>query len=374
MLRAQLLSQVEQVRSTVERGLSEADTRRALPKATVDALRSSGLFGLKVPDALGGSEAAPDVQVDVIEALSEIDGSTGWCVMIGSSSAALLGAFLPEAGVAQVFEGRIPLVAGVPLPRGSAQRSGSTYRLSGRWPFASGILHADWVVAGAMVEPVGGAPAEARVFAVPQTAVEIHDTWHVVGLRGTGSCDFSIAGVEVPEERSFALADLLSGRPQRGGQIFRMGMPGFVALESAAFALGVARRALREAAAGAAQKLRQFSAQPTAERGAFQRDLAHADLVRRAARALVVEVNGAACRGDVQAASDAGLQADLRAAATYATDVAREAVAFAFRAAGTEALFDGSAVQRCLRDVHAGAQHAVVDSAAYEGYAASLLT
>jgi alkylation response protein AidB-like acyl-CoA dehydrogenase len=367
-----LLDAVQRVRSVVAAGAEEGERIATLPRATVAALHDSGLLALKLPAALDGAEADPATQIDVIEALSAIDASAGWCLMVGATTLALPAVFLADDAVATIFDGgRHPLAAGCYMPTGHALAQSGGYRVTGRWAFASGIRHAAWVSGTARVIRDGTPVPERRAFVVRVGDVEVHDTWQVAGLRGTGSCDFSVTDLFVPASFTW---DMERSAPRRGGALYRLGLPGFVANEHAAFALGVARRALDEIAGLSASKSRGLKPALLASRPAFQRFLGEADLRLRAARALAVEVNEAAwatvSAGDPLTARQ---HAELRSAAVLATDVGLGVVTGAFRYAGGSALYDTSLLQRCLRDLQSGAQHFMVSDSAYEGFGQFLL-
>ena len=367
-----LLDAVDQVRHVVSAGADEAERLRTLPQATVAALRDTGLLGLKLPAVLGGAEADPVTQLQVIEALSAIDASAGWCLMVGATTVAMPGVFLDDEAVARVFPaGTRPLAAGCYMPTGRAVAEPGGFRVTGRWAFASGIRHAAWVSGTAWVVRDGAQTDERRVFVVPVSDVEIHDTWHVAGLRGTGSCDFSVKDHFVPDAFTW---DMERAQPRRGGPLYRLGMPAFVSNEHAAFALGVARRALDTVSALAATKSRGVKPSPLAARPTFQAFVAEATLRLRAARALALELNEAAW-STVSAGErlTARRHAELRSSAVLATEVALEVTSRAFRYAGGSALYDASVLQRCLRDLGAGAQHFMVSDSAYEGLGRLLL-
>ena len=368
-----LMQAVEDVRPVLEAAAPEGEATGTLPKASADALYESGLFRLKLPHVLGGAEADLVTQLDVLEAVSEIEPSAGWCLMIGAASLGGVGAFLEDDAIEEIFAGgKPPRTAGVFAPYGTAVPTDGGYLVTGRWSFASGIRHSEWISAGARVltdEP--GHPAQVRV-TVRTSDVKIHDNWHVMGLRGTGSCDFSVEDLFVPT--SFAY-DVSLTEPLRGGPLYRLGRPAFVTNEHSAFALGVARRAL-DAIIGVGQsKTRGYvSVNPLAQRAAFQRMLSESDLKLRATRALNVEILERAwqvvCDGQTPPPA---LQAEMRSCATYSTDVALDVVTQAFRFAGGAALFDSSILQRCLRDLNAGAQHQMVSDAAYENHGQFML-
>ena len=309
-----LMDAVEEVGGVLEAGREEAEKTGTLPRASVEALEESGLLRLKLPRVLGGAEADLITQLDVLEAVSRIDSAAGWCLMIGAASVGSLAAFLPDDAIQEVFaDGKPPRAAGVFSPFGTAVPVNGGYQVSGWWRFGSGILHSQWVAAGArVVAEEDGHPDQVRVV-VPTSDLEIHDNWQVMGLRGTGSCDFSADNLFVPARFAW---DVSSAEPKRGGGLYRMGRPGFVTNEHSAFALGVARRALDVVAEEAASKIRGYNSEnPLTRRPVFQRALGECDLRLRAARALNVETLEeawqAASRGeDAQRSSaspDAGL-------------------------------------------------------------------
>ena len=368
-----LLDAVGEVRPVLEASAQEGEETATLPKASADALYESGLFRLKLPHVLGGAEADLVTQLDVLEAVSEIEPSAGWCLMIGAASLGGVGAFLADDAIEEIFaNGNPPKSAGVFAPFGTAVPTDGGYLVSGRWSFASGIRHSQWISAGArVVTEESGYPAQVRA-TMRTSDVNIHDNWQVMGLRGTGSCDFSVKDLFVPT--SFAY-DVSLTEPLRGGALYRLGRPAFVTNEHAAFALGVARRALDAILEVGRSKTRGYvPVNAMAQRSVFQRMLSESDLKLRAARALNVEILEHAwqvvCGGSTPAPA---LQAELRSCATYSTDVAVEVVTQAFRFAGGAALFDSSVLQGCLRDINAGAQHQMVSDAAYENHGQFML-
>ena len=368
-----LMAAVDSVRDTLEAGAQEGEETGTLPRSSVDALYASGLLRLKLPHVLGGAEADLVTQLDVLEAVSEIEPSAGWCLMIGAASLGGVGAFLPDDAIAEIFAGgNPPKTCGVFAPFGSAVPTDGGYIVTGRWPFASGVRHSQWISAGTrVVSEDKGHPAQIRA-TIRTSDGRIHDNWQVMGLRGTGSCDFSVKDLFVPEKFAY---DVSATEPARGGGLYRLGRPGFVTNEHSAFALGVGRKALNAIIEVGASKTRGYtSVNPLARRAAFQRMLSESDLRLRAARALNVEILEEAwqvvCCGQTPSNP---LQAEMRSVCAYSTDVAADVVAQAFRFAGGAALFESSVLQRCLRDINAGAQHQMVSDTAYENHGQFLL-
>ncbi|QDV49851.1 Flavin-dependent monooxygenase, oxygenase subunit HsaA [Gimesia fumaroli] len=366
--RKALLAAVESVREIVASRADEAEEKGTLPQATVDALITSGLFTLKLPAVLGGAEADPVTQIEVIEVLSAIDPSTAWCMLNGTTSVSLMAAFLDDKAIAEIFDGgHIPTTANVAMPTGQAVPVDGGYCLSGKWAFASGIRHAQWVTAGVQVVRTSKAPPELRMMAVPVESVQIHDNWHVAGLEATGSCDVSITEHFIPEEFTW---DSLHAKPQRGGPLYRLGLPGFVANEHAAFALGVGRCALDTVIGLANSKRRNYTLSPSTleMRPTFQRAVGECDLKLRAARSLVMEIFtevwATLCANQIPSPRS---HAEMRSVAVFATEVAADVVTQAFRYGGGKAVYRTQCLQRCLlRDINVAAQHLIVSDIAYE--------
>ena len=361
-----LLSKVEQIRETAATGTEEGERAATLPQATVDALDDSGLLRLKLPEALGGMEADPVTQTKVIEAMTYADMAAGWCLMIGATSIGLPAAFLPDDSIHTMFAGgRVPRAAIAFVPGGTATSADNGYVLNGRWSFASGVRHSEWLSLGALIPPThAGEPPEHRLFTVPTSHAVTHDNWHTIGLKGTGSCDVSVAELFVPEGFIF---DAMHGTPHRGGPLYRLGIPGFVANEHAGFAFGVAQKALDTIIAASHEKSRGIPPRKLSARASFQKVVGACDLKLRAARQLVFQLNDEAWH-TVQAgvAPDLRLQTALRSCAAYATEVAVEVVTQAYRFAGGSAVFSSNTLERSLRDINTAAQHLMVSDSAYE--------
>lgn len=366
--RKALLDAVEEVRDVLTAGADQAEEMNTLPRATVDALYESGLLFLKLPAVLGGAEADPLIQLDVLEAVCAIDASAGWCVMIGAASLGRMGAFLPDEAIEQMFAGGLPpKTCGTAAPSGQATAVDGGYLVNGRWSFASGIRHSQWVSAQTRISETGNGSNATKLLNVvfPTSEAEIHDNWHAAGLKGTGSNDFSVKDLFVPRE--FTL-DRGAAEPKRGGAIYRLGMPGFVAVEHAAFAFGLGNTALNAIIELAQSKQRGYNHPVSlAARPTFQRAIGEGGLRLRAARALVVEI-----LEEVWAAVSSGMapdprmQVEMRSSATLATDVAADVITQAFRFGGGAGLYLSSPLQRCLRDINAAAQHLMVSESIYE--------
>jgi alkylation response protein AidB-like acyl-CoA dehydrogenase len=361
--RSELMTLVDGVRDTLADCAEQAERDGFYPERGWRALHDAGLFRLKSPLELGGFEADPMTQLEVIEEVSRIDTSAGWTLFVGAGTLGNLSGWLPDAGLESfLVDGRLPRVSGAAAPTGKATPVPGGYRVTGRWMFASGSAHAERLSGGAIIE--GGHVPPALGFIFQPADVTFHDNWDVYALRGTGSQDISVEDVFVPEEQTFNIF----GPAMRGGALYRMGPLGFIEVEHASFALGTGRRALEEMAELAKTKSRGFAApQGIAARGKFQFDLGHATTKLDAARdhMLAVLEDGWRAAQD-GSANTPEIQLHIRCAAVLATEVALEGCRSMFSYAGAHSLFRGNVVERCLRDMQAGAQHLMVTDAAYE--------
>lgn len=364
-LRENLLTAIDRVRPTLEADAEANDATETLEWSSVEALYREGLLSLKVPRELGGPEVDPLLYLELIDEISYINTSAGWCAFINSTSTALCGAFIPDAGVERIFPGdRMPIASGALIPRGLATPVEGGWRVSGRWPFASGSAHSSWLLAGFRIVRNDEPGPEHMIMACPVEDVQFLNNWQVMGLQGTGSRDFVLTDYFVPEELAF---DLPTTDPRKGGPMFWMGRPGFVTPDHAAFALGVARRALDEIALQAGSYQRGYLASPIGLRGALQHDLGKCDQQLRAARALCREALEDAwefCLREER--PDLERQLRLRGACVYATDVACQVTTTAFRYGGGSAIYNDRVLQRCMRDINAAAQHFMVNTSAYD--------
>src|SRR4051812_17427069 len=171
------------------------DNDRRLPDAVLNALADAGLFRLWLPEALGGPEMSPTDFMAVVEAASALDGSVGWIVANGGGMSRA-GGYLPEGAARDWFADPRALIVAATGALGSAQPVDGGYRVNGRWPFGSGAHHASRFMGLAAVKD-SKSPAPICCYFAPEN-VTVHDTWHVSGLRGTGSCDFEVNDVFVP--------------------------------------------------------------------------------------------------------------------------------------------------------------------------------
>jgi alkylation response protein AidB-like acyl-CoA dehydrogenase len=194
--------------------------------------------------------------------------------------------------------------------------------------------------------------------------VRILDTWHVAGLRGTGSHDMTVDDVVVPAERSVSIVD---DRPRADGPLYAFPVFGLLAIGIAAVALGIARAAIDELVRLARAKTPEGSRRTLAERPAVQVDVAQAEALVGAARAHLDTAIDRAWEAATQRGAIAlEDRARLRLAATHATASAARATDLAYGAGGGSAIYAASPLQRCFRDVHVATQHMMVAPPTWE--------
>ena len=334
----------------IDENAEYADEHGELAPAVVEAFHRDGLFTMWVPEKLGGSELGPLESLDVLAITSYADASAGWVQMASCLSIGTGAAYLGDSAVAEMFTvDRYPVIAGQGTRPGTATPTEGGHLVTGSWSFASGLKHGTHIHTLAIIDATG----EPRIFVVPVEKAELlWDSWDVMGLRGTGSIDYNIDGVFVPEEYShFAFTT----EPKRGGDLYRIGIIAFAEICHSGWAIGVGRRLLDELA----ELTRTKSGRPGAQvdSDAFQRGFAEAEGKYRAARALVYEAWTEASEA-INAGAPLSLRQNtlIRLALGHITASLLDVANFVYLASGTTGLRRGT-IQRLVRDVHAGTQH-----------------
>lgn len=205
---------------------------------------------------------------------------------------------------------------------------------------------------------------DVRLMLAPASEVLIHDTWHVSGLRATGSHDIEFGAVRVPREHS---ASVFADRPVQSGPLYAFPLFGLLAVAIAGTALGIARGAVDELVQLARHKRPTGGQRRLGERPTVQSDLAQAEASLRAARLLLLD---AVDRAWEDAVADGVVpvsgRAAVRLAATHATTTAADVTSLIFRLAGGGAIYETSPLQRRFRDVNVATQHMLVAPATWE--------
>jgi len=332
---------------------AEGERLRRLPADVVAALTEADLMRMCLPAEYGGPEVDPVTLIDAIAAVAEGDGAAGWCAMIASTTSSLA-AFLPAESARHIYGDPAVVTGGVFAPNGTGTSDVVDgvrgFRVTGRWPWGSGTQHCQWVLGGTRCDD-----DTFRLCWMPAAAVQFHDTWHSSGMRGSGSLDYSVDGVFVPEARTTRPGVT---RPVVDSPSARFPNFSLLAAAVAAVGLGVARHALDELYAVAQAKRPQFATRTLAESSYTQLEVGRAEATLRAGRAFLRDELAGAW-DEVRAGAKVSLQrrAGIRLAAVQAASSAVAVADIAYTVAGGTSVYETSPLGRLARDAHVVTQH-----------------
>jgi alkylation response protein AidB-like acyl-CoA dehydrogenase len=304
----------------------------------------------------------------VNEEIARADASTGWAFMANAFGTGIIAGFLPEEGSRRLYGGsEKAITAGMSAPVGTARKTDGGLVANGRWQFASGSDYATWIGLGVQVVNDSGAPVllesgspDARFVLVPRDDVTFIDNWDVTGLVGTGSNDYTVSELFVPEYMGLST---FSTTPVQADGLYYMGLLGLSVAGHTAVATGAMKRALQEVATITDGKRRQGYPVPVSDYPVFHFEFAKADADYRSARAFAFEVYEEA---EDYAARNGGLNPELtarvRQAATWAHHACDRVVGFARLWGGTQAFRNPSDLGRFVRDVNVLTQHLLIDN------------
>jgi alkylation response protein AidB-like acyl-CoA dehydrogenase len=353
----------------------EIASLRKLPADLVMTLKAAGAFRMAMPKAWGGPEMTPREQCEVYEVLGAADASVAWCVKIGSDSG-YFAAQLEESAARTLYPDLDCVTAGQVPPNGLGERVDGGYRLSGHWTFGSGSTHADVIATGFLVTEQGkpvmrdGAP-QARIAFAPASQFEILDTWHSTGLAGSGSNDYRVQNLFVPDAHTINHDDP-PRRTEPSYCYFGMFLASWHGI-----ALGVARRAIDAALAVAEQKMHIFPPPPMRlrQRPHARVALAKAEMTWRASRAFTYETTDriweeARTQGRVSPDTRRAMALSLQHAFRSARDVAQSM----YDLAGPTAVFSAKTpLDRLLRDAITMSEHLLLSDSFLEMVGAGIV-
>jgi indole-3-acetate monooxygenase len=348
----------------------EIEAERELPRPLFETLADAGMFHMALPRSLGCPEIDLPTYIQVIEELGKADASTAWVINQGGIFATYASRMPPAIARAIWIDTPRAVVANTPAPTAQAVVVPGGYRVTGRQGFSTGCRHASWLAAHAQIIENGhpkrldnGEP-ETRFLFVPVAEAERLDTWHVRGMRGTGTHHFAVHDVFVPTDRT-ALA---AGAPLlETGPLYQIPRTLLFASGDASVALGVARAALTTFAELAGAK------SPRAMRGLLrdqpmvQADIGQAEAHLRAGRAFLTEaVRDLWTAVSTTATMSLDQRAALRIAATHAIHLAVQVVDTVYHAAGATSIYEDHPLQRAFQDIHVISQHLQARRTHYE--------
>ena len=353
-----VISRAERVRPAVAAASNEIESTRRLPPAVLDKLHEAGLFRLLLPRSSNGIETDPLTFFHVIETIARADASTAWCLS-QAGGCAMSAAYL-DLPVAHAIFGNDPraVLAWGPGPRVRAIECEGGYKVTGVWAFASGGRHATWLGAHCPIYQADGAPRldvngvhQERTMLVRAGDVEWTDIWNTVGLRGTASDQFALKDLFVRSDHSITRE--FDRECRESGPLYRMGAGTCYQMGFAGVACGIARGALDSFIEVARDKIPRGTRSRLRDNAVVQSNLAQAEVNLRAARGFVLQSMADTWKSLTAGATITVAQRiNIRMAATHAIHKAREAVDFAYNAAGATAIFEDHPLERRFRDIH----------------------
>ncbi len=346
---------------------AKTEALRRLPDETIVDLHRSGLFRMMQPRRWGGSELAPGALVELGAIIGSGCGSTAW-VLNNLASHHWMLAYWPPETQEEVWGPSPETLIGSAFifPGGRARKVDGGYRLSGRWPFSSGVDPSAWnMIAGVVPDERTGA-SEYRVFLLPASDYSTVDTWYVSGLAGTGSKDVVVSDAFVPEHRTVS-TEVGKGGPHPGsavnpGPVFRLPWFALFGFVIAGTTLGMAKGALEQYVAGTRTKLGTYTGRSLADFSTLQVHVAEAGALIDAAQAMMLRDCAEAM--DYAEAHQVPPMEDKvrwRRDAAYGARLCGEAVDIIFTAAGGGAIYESNPLQRAWRDIHAANGHYAVN-------------
>jgi alkylation response protein AidB-like acyl-CoA dehydrogenase len=348
------------------------EAARQVADEVMEALHDAQLFRMAMPRSIGGGEATPMQVFEVMEIVAAADASTAWCLGQGQGCT-YAGAYLDPAAANDIFAAPNAILAWGPGSKSArAVADGDGYRVSGEWMFASGSRHATWIGAhcpifesdGETPRLVNGRQA-VRSMMFPKSSAKMVDTWHVMGLRGTGSDNYILDNLYVPETHSYRRDHPDDRRVDSA--LYRIPLLTFYGFTFAGVAMGIARAMLDALKTLAETKVAGGSSAPLRENAVIQSEVAKAEGKLASARAYLMQMLEETYATGLQTPDfPLDQRAGLRIAITTAMDHARQVVEFAYNAAGATAIFESQPFERRFRDMHAVTQQGQAHLSNYE--------
>jgi 3-hydroxy-9,10-secoandrosta-1,3,5(10)-triene-9,17-dione monooxygenase len=337
---------------------------RSLVPASMKAMVDAGLFRIPQPSRVGGYELGLRTLAGAVTTVSETCPTSGWVLMVMCAHHFCLGTF-PEQAQDDVFGGgRDGLVAGTLAWQGKAVKVDGGYRVNGRWQFCSGVDRSNWVMLGCADAATGGPGVHV---VVPTKEITIYDTWHVLGLEGTGSKDVVAEDIFVPEGRAVDTRAMMTGNSpyslNHPTNLYRVSSDSMLSLSVTTAIIGSAEFALAKFLDRTKERRVVVTGARKAEHGPTQIRLAEAAAEIQCAQLMVQDALGVleGVRQSGEGATDASYRARVKWQAAYGAELCRRAVSRLFAGSGAHGIYKSSPLQTAFRNVNVGAQHASID-------------
>jgi alkylation response protein AidB-like acyl-CoA dehydrogenase len=369
---ARLLEQVERIAPIIKTGAAHAEANRRLSDDVYSAMFDAGLFGMLAPKAYGGLELHPVEFMKVLEAVARIDASAAWNLEMNQLAAAGL-AFFSDVTVREILKDGPTTIAGALFPLAVASRVEGGWRITGRCPFASGAHHAPWLMLPASemdgdepkIDPATGHPAPFGVL-IPREQATLLDTWHTMGMRGTGSIDFTVQDVFVPDRMTMRIAPLETPAVGFEGHLYRMWPLCGIAGEGA-ICVAIAAGAIDAAVQVCREKTPAYNSVPLREQQLAQFQLGKAksrvDAARDTLHAAAAEAYDEVAESGALLSNSAKIRIQL--AVCFAAEASADAVRLVNDTVGSSSIRAGQPFERYFRDIHVMIQHSDKSSARY---------
>lgn len=358
---AELVTRAQALVPKLRERAPQAEELRRIPDESIKDLHASGLFRMLQPKRVGGSELSYEAIVELTAIIGRGCGSTAW-VLANLANHHWMLALWPRKAQDEIWGPSPDTLVGSALmfPAGHAERTDGGFKLSGHWKFSSGIDACGWCMLGGIVASAEGELPEYHVFLVPQSDYKVIDTWHVAGLRGTGSKDVEVSDVFVPAHRALSV-NAMKGGDTPGGEtaaLYRLPVFDMFPYVVAGAALGIAQGAIDVFTDDIRHRITAYSTTLLADYATTQARLGHAASAISAAERILI----GNCREVMALATAKQLPARehkirLRRDGAYAAHLCTEGVDLLFGAGGGEFLYNQQVIQRCFRDIHAANSH-----------------
>lgn len=363
---AELVERARGLKEVLAGNAEKNETDRRIAQESIDALEKAGLFRTTIPKRFGGSELNFASKIEVDAAVAEADGSTGWVVnLIGICN--WMASLLPDEAQQEIF-GADPgaRVAGVLAPTAETTRESGGLRVTGKWPWASGSLHATWALVGVPVVDKAGEVIDMGLAFIPMDELSVEDTWYVAGMQGTGSNTIVAENVFVPDHRIMSVPAAIGGKyptEHTDESSYRSAFIPALTLTLVGPLLGLGRAARElviEKAPRRAISYTKFEHQ--SDSTAFQIALATASL-----KIDTGHLHVARAAADIDSAAESGKEMDyltkarVRGDSGYASQAIIEGIQLLLNAHGASSFGKFSPMQRIWRDANTGGRHAVIN-------------
>ncbi len=362
---------VSEVEPIIRQNAADAEANRRLSPETARAIVDAGILRSLVPQAYGGLEMDPVQAMKMIEHIARIDSAVGWIVG-NSCGISTMGMMYSAEANQEKYKDSNVMVAGAWFPPGTAEPVQGGYKVNARWSFGSGCQYATWLTGQALIMENGapklgdnGLPMPLIMF-FPASEAEVVENWNTLGMRGTGSHDFRVKDLFVPERHAWAPAPISPSDPAFSGPLCRLGLwP--VGPVNASVALGIARAALDDLIALAATKTPSYTMTGLGDRPVVQDRIARARaLIESGSSYIETAVSRAYdfVLGGPRLDIEHGM--DIALAGSHGHEVAAQAVDLIHSCAGTSGIRNENRFQQYFRDVHTVSQHAFSSPSRFE--------